>query len=339
MTIVTFGGAWPYAILVAALLLFVARWWIGRNIRRIPVTPIPTGDARFDVAREVVADLRGERFEGIVARFDEKLSSKLSVAELRRAWDRVVARYGEVREVREVKGSRIGALDVVDVIVTHEEPGEHAVRVVFDVAGRISGLWFKPVVVDARRPPPPAGLREETVTVGTAPWALPGTLTLPPGGGPFPAVVLVDGSGPPDRDATLGDWKPFRDLAWALAGRGVAVLRYDKRTAVHAEAMHAKKADLTLDDETIDDALAAATLLRARADVGHVFVVGHSLGGTLAPRIAARDQAIAGIVVLGAATPPASRVHALGHLFIDEEAGMLDARVADEIAAFVTNAS
>ncbi len=58
---------------------------------------------------------------------------------------------------------------------------------------------------------------ETDVTVGSAPWALPGTLTVPNGAGPFPAVVLVHGSGPNDRDETFGPNKPFRDLAWGLA--------------------------------------------------------------------------------------------------------------------------
>ena len=55
------------------------------------------------------------------------------------------------------------------------------------------------------------------------------TVTLPKGAGPFPAVVLVQGSGPHDRDETIGPHEPFRDLAWGLASRGIAVLRYDKR--------------------------------------------------------------------------------------------------------------
>ena len=60
--------------------------------------------------------------------------------------------------------------------------------------------------------------------------ALPGTLAMPKGTGPFPAVVLVHGSGPQDRDETVGPNKPFLDIARALAAQGIAVLRYEKRT-------------------------------------------------------------------------------------------------------------
>ena len=98
--------------------------------------------------------------------------------------------------------------------------------------------------------------------IGQAPWELGGTLTLPVGPGPFPAVVLVPGSGYADRDSVPGyAAKAFRDLAWGLASQGVAVLRYDKRTLTHALAF-ARQPDFTLDDELVDDALAAVAKLR-----------------------------------------------------------------------------
>ena len=84
---------------------------------------------------------------------------------------------------------------------------------------------------------PPDAFTETEVTVGSAPWALPGTLSMPTGNGPFPAVVLVAGSGPQDRDETIGPNAPLRDLAWGLASNGIAVLRYDKRTKAHGTEM------------------------------------------------------------------------------------------------------
>lgn len=116
---------------------------------------------------------------------------------------------------------------------------------------------------------------------------LPGTLTLPKGDGPFPAVVLVHGSGPNDRDETLMNQKPFRDLAEGLAERGVAVYRYDKRTFVYGAEMAALK-QITLVDETIGDAVNAVQLLsrQEKIDPERIFVLGHSLGGNAVPAIA-----------------------------------------------------
>ena len=136
----------------------------------------------------------------------------------------------------------------------------------------------------------PSAFTERDVTVGSSPWALPGTLSMPVGAGPFPGVVLVQGSGPSDRDGTFGPNKPYRDLAWGLASAGVAVLRYDKRTYVYAAQMAASAGTITVRQETTDDAEAAIGLLRATpgVDPARVDLVGHSLGGYLAPRIAAQ---------------------------------------------------
>jgi dipeptidyl aminopeptidase/acylaminoacyl peptidase len=136
-------------------------------------------------------------------------------------------------------------------------------------------------------------------------WKLPGTLTTPRGDGPFPCVVLVHGSGPHDRDETIGPNKPFRDLAWGLASRGVAVLRYEKRSQAHGARYVALK-NATAKDEVLDDALAAVALARKQkgVDADRVFVAGHSLGAYLAPKIATLDAKVAGIVLLAGNTRP-----------------------------------
>jgi dienelactone hydrolase len=147
----------------------------------------------------------------------------------------------------------------------------------------------------------PSGIIEREITV-PGPVPLPGTLTLPVGRGPFPGVVLVHGSGAGDRDETLGDNKPFRDIAWGLAERGVAVLRYDKRAKVGPGWF--LKAGFTVYDETIQDALSALLLLRQQPELhpGRTAVLGHSLGGMVAPRIALADPKLAGVIIMAGAT-------------------------------------
>src|SRR5205814_1805761 len=129
--------------------------------------------------------------------------------------------------------------------------------------------------------------------------ALPGTLLLPKGKGPFPVVVLVHGSGPSDRDETVGGTRVFRDFADGLADRGIASLRYEKRTKQHPTEF---ARTYTIDDETTDDAVAAVAFVRMQPgiDPKRVFLAGHSQGGMMAPRIAQRSPGLAGIALLAA---------------------------------------
>ena len=116
---------------------------------------------------------------------------------------------------------------------------------------------------------------------------LPGLLTVPKGEGPFPAVILLQGSGSSDKDETVGSLKPFRDIAEGLAAQGVAVYRFDKRSYVYGTELAAKK-DITLKDEYLEDAVNAVQLVAAqeKIDPERIFVLGHSLGGNAIPAVA-----------------------------------------------------
>jgi dienelactone hydrolase len=129
---------------------------------------------------------------------------------------------------------------------------------------------------------------------------------MPKGEGPHPAVVLVHGSGPNDRDETIGPNKPFRDIAHGLASRGIAVLRYDKRTRVHGQRILQLGTAFTVKEESVDDAVAAVELLKEteRIDSDRVYVLGHSLGGMVIPRIAAEKPGARGYIILAGATRP-----------------------------------
>jgi len=151
----------------------------------------------------------------------------------------------------------------------------------------------------------PKGLTERDVTVGTSPWELPGTLTLPQGNGPFAAAILVHGSGPNDRDERIGDSFTFRDVAWGLAQKGIAVLRYDKRTFAHG-AKFAELKNFTLNDETVDDAVLAVKLANQIQEINpkKVFVIGHSLGAYALGRIAEKAPSAAGFVSMAGPARP-----------------------------------
>ena len=147
---------------------------------------------------------------------------------------------------------------------------------------------------------------QESIILGQGTrYPLKGMLTLPDGDGPFPALVLVHGSGSSNMDEKVGKLTPFKDIARGLARRGIASVRYDKRSFAHGlKMMMDKKNPITVREETIDDALLAAALLRAdpRIDAGRVFLIGHSMGAMLAPRIECSGGDFRGLILL-AGTP------------------------------------
>jgi len=157
---------------------------------------------------------------------------------------------------------------------------------------------------------PPAYARPDTfverpVVIGAAPFALPGLVTLPRGAGPFPAAVLVHASSRHDGDETIGGVKVFKDLAWGLASAGVAVVRYEKRTKRYPEIT--EQPGFTVQHGVIEDVISAVGVLAAQPEVDptRIALLGHGVGGMLAPRIAVElGDRIAGIALLAANSRP-----------------------------------
>ena len=148
--------------------------------------------------------------------------------------------------------------------------------------------------------------REKVVIGEGTEYPLNGLLTIPDGtAGPYPAVVMVHGSGASNMDEKVIKLTPFKDLADGLAAHGIASIRYDKRTFVHGrKMMKANAAGMTVREETIEDALLALAMLRddKRIDSDRVFILGHSMGAMLAPRIDAEGGDVRGLIMM-AGTP------------------------------------
>lgn len=270
--------------------------------------PVPTPTIE-ETAIEIVDLMATGRHDEAVARFDATMKEALPADKLKATWEAIVGQVGAFRERAGTRTEKVQGYDVVFVTCRFENATLDA-KVVLNAERQVAGLFFvpsKPAAEPSGLPDyaDPGRYRERDVQVGED-WPLPGTLTLPtPGGEGTPAVVLVHGSGPQDRDETVGPNKPFRDLAVGLATAGIAVLRYDKRSQVHAVRL-AAVTDLTVEGEVIDDAVEAVALLRSieGIDPRKVFVLGHSLGGMLIPRIAARVPSVAGFIVMAGAARP-----------------------------------
>lgn len=189
------------------------------------------------------------------------------------------------------------------VYETSAIPVEIVVR--FDQSNLVDDLFFGfPVNIEHGKPAYDKGnYEEQEVVIGSGTFALPGTLMLPEGEGPFPVAILVHGSGENDRDETIGGVKVFRDIAVGLAAQGIATLRYDKVTRTHTFKVSAQP-EFTIANETADDVRRAVELLKKqdRIDPSRIFVIGHSQGGYMMPVIFEQDtdDSLAGAILLSA---------------------------------------
>jgi uncharacterized protein len=184
-------------------------------------------------ARAFVALMAGGQFAQAFESFTTQMKAAMPVERLSATWNGLTAQAGPFQ--RQIAASILprGVLSVV-IITCKFERATFDVQVTVNPANLVGGLYLRPAAPAVTYAPPayasPAAYKESEVTVGIGQWVLPATLTMPVASVPMPAVVLVHGSGPGDRDATVGPNKPFKDLALGLASRGIAVLRYDKRT-------------------------------------------------------------------------------------------------------------
>lgn len=241
-----------------------------------------------DTAASVVELARDGRFADVCDLFAPALRPMVTPDALRVAWERELAQQGQIISVGEPITEPAGPGAVVVRLPITCANGTLTAIVSVSATGFLVGLQLAPPEAAAPTAPwePPdyvdaASFDEEEVIVGAAPLSVPGTLSLPHRPGPNPAVVVLGGSGPLDRDGTIGRSKPLKDLAWGIATCGVAVLRFDKVTFAHSDEVR-RTAGFTLADEYLPQAAAALDLLRRHphVDPERVFPLGHSLGGT-----------------------------------------------------------
>jgi len=260
-------------------------------------------------ARDLIAALAVGSADLAETNFNQRMRSALPPQLLLAQWQGLQTRHGAFASWRIVNRDHPVGRNRFTFELVFSQRVIYCMVVVEPSTHEVIGLFFAKTQHEANpgNEPDPA-VHEETLSVG--PLALPASWALPVAARPpLPAVLLVSGSGANDRDESIAVAKPFRDLAYGLAKRGIATLRYDNRSFAHPE-LSPDPGRATVEDEVLTDAVAALQLLRKRPEVDpeRVFVVGHSLGALLTPEIAQRGGGVAGLVLLAAPGRPLEQI-------------------------------
>ncbi len=270
-------------------------------------------------AKQLVTDIDQGHYDKVEARFDKNMADALPIDKFTATSKAISQQTGALKSIGETTTSEKDGFFIV-LMQCEFTNAPFDAQVVFDGEEKIAGLLYKPHPIPTTYVAPdyvnPAAFVEREMTIGSGTLSVPGTLTLPKDKAAVPAIVLVQGSGPQDRDETIGPNRVFRDIAWGLASKGVAVFRFEKRTHAHPEAF---KGSYTIDDETTNDAVAAAQALRdvKEIDSSRIYIGGHSQGAMMAPRIAQRDPNLRGLVLLAAPARP------LEDIIVDQQTYLL----------------
>ena len=267
--------------------------------------PKPTEKTTEEIALEFMVTILEKNLTTAYNYFSPLMKSQFSYDQFEGTWNYIETTYGDFESIGDTSESVEEGYDIVFVNCTFTDDYFIIFKIVFDENKEISGFWTEKIdTINPYVPPDYVNLSsftEQEITIGSEPWILPGTISIPNGDGPFPGVVLVHGSGPNDRDETIGPNKPFKDIAWGLASNNIIVLRYDKRTKVYP-AETASDKNLTVKEEVVDDAIEAVKLLKAyeEVDQNRIYVLGHSLGAMMAPQIATFEENVSGLILLAA---------------------------------------
>ena len=231
--------------------------------------------------------------------FDTNLGSKVSVADLEKLWGDLDARYGKFDSAAATAGKTEGEYYVVTIDGKFASDTQSFIMA-FNKTEKVVGFFVKPRSAEGVYLNPAYAdttlYAQKEIYVKATGHSLVGLLTTPKKGTNFPVVILVHGSGPSDMDETLGPNKPFKDLAAGLAAKGIASIRYVKRTMVYSgEFGHA----FTVKEEVVDDAVAAVELAATipGIDKKQIYLLGHSIGGMVAPKIATLAPQLKGIIL------------------------------------------
>lgn len=254
----------------------------------------------FGKASEFFNYLEAGKYDSAHLYFDETERAKITPENLQKLWTSVKAQLGAVEFVDPIQSKVQGEFYAVTLEGKFERDAQTFV-LMFNKTEKLVALYMPPKAIAYTKPfyVNTDLYTESSVYLQSSGHQLAAIVTVPKNATNFPVVVLVHGSGPSDMDGTVGPNKPLKDIATGLASNGIGSVRYVKRTVIY-QAEFSKA--FTVKEEVIDDAVAAIALAKTvkGADLKNIYLLGHSLGGMLAPRIAALAPDLKGMIIAAA---------------------------------------
>lgn len=234
--------------------------------------------------------------------FDASVKDKVSPENLEKMWTQMQNSLGKFESVDGAQNKVQGEFQIV-ILKCKFTNDTQSFQFVFNESQKLVGFFILPKQASSSYKLPiyadTTKYTEKLINIPSGEHSLPAMLTMPKDSVNVPIVVFVHGSGPADMDESVGAQKPFKDLAVGLASKGVASIRYVKRTAIYAGEF---KGAFTTKEEVTDDAIAVLNYSKkvSQVDSQKVYLFGHSLGGMLAPKIASQETFLKGIILAAA---------------------------------------
>ncbi len=265
-------------------------------------------------ADQFMVDLTTENYDAVVATFSPEVAAQMNADALKQVWTGVVAQLGGYKSY---SYSKFVQSDTVLTYIYQIQFKNMNLRalVSYNPVGKVNGFYFRPMEPEKTEKPkyrlPPyadttAFIETDFAAPGTP--AVPASQVIPKDVGPTPVVLLIPGSGPLDRNETVFENQPFKDIAWGLGSKGIASVRFDNRSYIVGMD---KTVELDLRSYLLDDIASLLAYIRSQPqvfDTTQIYLAGHSLGGTVAPLAARADNRLAGIIMISAAARPLTDV-------------------------------
>ncbi len=253
------------------------------------------------ISKECMQQFVEKDFAAVEGTIKPSSRSKLNAQALKQAWEQTGEKLGDF--VRFVSADVTTQNKTATVVLLSEfHKNGMSATFSFDTNYEIKALYMDYHSIVGELNLETDDYLQQEIQLGEGEEPLTGALTLPKGKEKPPVVIMVHGSGAVDLNESIGaaDNRPFEDIAFGLAKRGIASIRYDKRNYAYPDTYIKLGKQVTIQDEVLSDVHTAITYAQtlASVDTDRIYILGHSLGGMLAPKIAQDHPSVAGLIIM-----------------------------------------